>query len=102
MKEDKYIKRVASNPLFRVMAWVCLIIIVVLIAATLITGVTGSRYFMGCLVLCIVVPIFMYIALWIGRVLSSADREHVENPQSVKIDADTESKENLNKASERK
>lgn len=71
MKEDKYLSRISKKPLFRIMAWVCLVIIALLIAATTITGISGSKYFMGCLLLTIIVPVFMYVVLWIGRVLSS-------------------------------
>lgn len=71
MKEDRYISRISKKPLFRVLAWVCLVIIVLLVIATIVTGVTGSKYFMGCLFLNIIVPVFMYVVLWIGRVLSS-------------------------------
>ena len=69
MSEDKYIKKVSSNKFFRVMAWVALIVIVGLVIATFVAGVTGSEYFMGFLVLSIIVPVFVYVVLWIGRLL---------------------------------
>ena len=102
MKEDKYIRNVSGKRLFRVMAWVGLIIIAVLIIATLITGITGSKYFMGCLVLCIVVPIFMYVILWIGRVLSSVNEESLEHVESEKNDMDSDSEKDINKVSNKK
>lgn len=73
MSQDKYIKRVSSNKLFRAMAWLALVIILGLIIATLITGITGSKYFMGCLVLTIIVPVFIYAVLFIGRVLYNSN-----------------------------
>ncbi len=69
MSQDKYIKRVSGNKLFRAMAVVALIIIVGLIIATFITGITGSKYFMGFLILSIIVPALIYVMLWIGRIL---------------------------------
>ena len=69
MSQDKYIKRVSGNKLFRAMAIVALIIIVGLVIATFITGITGSRYFMGFLILSIIVPALIYVMLWIGRIL---------------------------------
>ena len=75
MKEQKnaqtesYEKVVGKKPQFRVMAWIGIIIIIGLIVATFITGITGSPYFMGCLVLTIVVPVLIYVILWIGRIL---------------------------------
>ena len=102
MKEDKYIRKVSSKPLFRIMAWVGLAIIAVLIIATLITGITGSKYFMGCLVLCIVVPIFMYVVLWIGRVLSSVNDEHHGYTESGEKDTDAVSEKDINKGSNKK
>ncbi len=69
MSEDKYIKTISSNKLFRFMAWVGIIIIVGLVIATLITGLTGSKYFLGFLVLSMMAPVFVYAVLTIGRVL---------------------------------
>lgn len=77
MKDENYLSALSKKKGYRVLAWVCLAVIVVLIIATLITGITGSPYFLGCLFLCIAVPIFMYLWLWFGKVLSSihADKE---------------------------
>ena len=72
MSEDKYIKKISSNKLFRVMAWVVLILIVALIIATFVTGITGSKYFMGFLVLSIIFPAFVYVVLMIGRIFHNA------------------------------
>ncbi|MBE5932800.1 MAG: hypothetical protein E7263_05190 [Lachnospiraceae bacterium] len=75
MSEDKYIKKVSSNKFFRVMAWVALIVIVGLVIATFVAGVTGSEYFMGFLVLSIIVPVFVYVVLWIGRLLFNSAQD---------------------------
>ncbi len=79
MSEDKYIKRVSGNKFFRVMAWVALVLIVGLIIATFVTGITGSKYFMGFLVLSIIVPVFVYVVLWIGRVLYNSAQDKNES-----------------------
>lgn len=66
---DKYLREVSKRPLFRVIAILCVLLILGLIIATLVTGITGSEYFMGFLALTIIVPVFIYVVLWIGRVL---------------------------------
>lgn len=71
MKEDQFLSALSKKKGYRIGAWICLVIIAALIVATLITGIMGSPYFLGCLFLCIIVPIFMYVALWLGKVLSS-------------------------------
>lgn len=58
----------------RIVAWICLVIIAAVIIATIITGVTGSRYFAGCLFLCIIIPILMYVFLWVGKVLFNSNK----------------------------
>ena len=70
MKQNEYLGILGRRKLFRVLAWICLVIIAVLIIATLITGITGSKYFVPCLVLCMILPFMMYIILWIGKVLA--------------------------------
>ena len=71
MSNDKYLSGLSKKKSARVMAWIGITIIVGLVIATLITGITGSKYFMGCLWLCIIVPILIYVFLWIGKVLFS-------------------------------
>lgn len=77
MRNEKYLSTLSKKKGYRVLAWVCLVVVAALVIATLITGITGSSYFLGCLFLCIVVPIFMYLWLWLGKVLASihADAE---------------------------
>ncbi len=79
MSGDKYIKKISSNKLFRFMAWVALVIIVGLVIATIITGLTGSKYFLGFLILSMIAPVFVYAVLTIGRVLYNAT--HDSNPE---------------------
>lgn len=86
MSQDKYLKRVSSNKLFRVMAWLAIILIVGLIIATFITGITGSKYFMGFLVLTIIVPVFIYVVLWIGRILFNSANEAESKAHAVDKD----------------
>ncbi|MBR1816657.1 MAG: hypothetical protein IJ763_08150 [Lachnospiraceae bacterium] len=71
-QNDEYLSGLSKKPLARIVAWICLIIITVLITATLVTGVMGSRLFLPFLALTIVVPFLMYIALWMGKVLSGS------------------------------
>lgn len=71
MKEDQYLSALSKKKGYRIGAWICLVIIAALVVATLVTGIMGSPYFLGCLFLCIFVPIFMYVVLWLGKVLSS-------------------------------
>lgn len=79
MNNDKYISGLSKKKSARIMAWIGIIIIVALIIATLVTGITGSKYFMGFLWLCIIVPIFMYVFLWIGKVLSSVNNKDIDD-----------------------
>ena len=73
MKDEReYLSGLSKKRSARVLAWICLIIIGALIIATLVTGIMGSELFMPFLVLTIVIPFFMYIALWLGKVLSGA------------------------------
>ncbi|MBQ9609779.1 MAG: hypothetical protein IJV15_10110 [Lachnospiraceae bacterium] len=73
MKEnDKYLSGLSKKPLARIIAWICLIIIISLIIATFVTGIMGSGLFLPFLALTIVIPFFMYIALWLGKVLNGS------------------------------
>ena len=75
MSKDKYLTGLSHKKLFRVMAWICIVIILVLFIATVITGILGSKFFLPCLALMIIIPFFMYIAIWIGRVLYGMNPE---------------------------
>lgn len=75
MKDEQYLSTLSKKKGYRIGAWICLVIIAVLVIATLVTGIMGSRYFLGCLFLCIIVPVFMYVVLWLGKVRSSMNSE---------------------------
>lgn len=68
-EKEEYLSMLSKRKHAKFFAWAGLVIIAVIVVATFITGITGSRYFAGCLFLCIIVPFFMYIFLWIGKVL---------------------------------
>ncbi len=67
----EYLSMLSKKKFARIIAWVSLVIIGVLVVATFITGVTGSKYFSGCLFMCIIVPLLMYVFLWVGKVFYS-------------------------------
>lgn len=70
-KTETYEQSIRRRPVLRVMAWVGLTVIFALILLVIVTGVTGSRYFMPSLALMIIVPILIYVALWLGKVLQN-------------------------------
>lgn len=74
-KKETYEQSIRRRPVLRVMAWVGLAIIASLIVLVVVTGITGSKYFLPCLALMIIVPILIYVILWIGKVL----KNHREN-----------------------
>ncbi|MBD5096976.1 MAG: hypothetical protein HDT40_08260 [Lachnospiraceae bacterium] len=70
----EYLSSLRKRKGSRIVAWICLVIIAAVIIATIITGVTGSKYFAGCLFLCIIIPILMYVFLWIGKLLFNSNK----------------------------
>lgn len=66
---EKYLETLAKKKIYRVISLLCIAIIFGCIIATVITGITGSRYFLPCLALTMVVPFLFYVALWFGSVL---------------------------------
>lgn len=81
MNDDKFLSQLSNSKLARAIAWICVFIIIGLIIATLITGITGSPYFLGCLALCITVPILIYVMLWMGKVLHNLGARNVQKEQ---------------------
>ena len=79
VKEDKYQEKLKSIKGARIFAWIGLVVIGILVIATLVTGVMGSKYFLGCLFASIVLPLILYVALWIGRLLHSSSEEKSSN-----------------------
>ena len=67
--QAEYNRQLSARPVFRVFAWIGLAIIIGMVILTFIAGVTGSEYFLGCLVLSILVSILVYVILWIGKLL---------------------------------
>ncbi len=76
--QDQYLKSLSKSKFNRVISWLCIVIVVGLIVATFVTGIMGSKYFMGFLVLMILVPIIFYIVLWIGRLLFNYGNRPIE------------------------
>ena len=70
-EQQSYEESIRRKPVMRVMAWVCIFVIFGLFILVFVTGVTGSRYFMPSLALMIIVPILIYVALWLGKVLQN-------------------------------
>lgn len=70
-KTETYEQSIRRRPVLRVMAWIGLALIFALIVLVIVTGVTGSEYFMPSLALMIIVPILLYVVLWLGRVLQN-------------------------------
>ena len=76
--DNNYQKKVSNMKYSRIFAWICIVLLVVIIIATAVTGIMGSKYFYGCLFMCMVVPFFMYVVLWIGKVLNSVHEDSKE------------------------
>ena len=70
-KTETFELSIRRRPVLRVMAWVGLGVIFALNVLVIVTGVTGSKYFMPSLALMIIVPILIYVALWLGKVLQN-------------------------------
>ena len=75
VKEIEYLSSLSKKKGARVMAWICLVILAGLFISTIILGIIGSRYFMGMLALSILAPIFMYIYVWVGKVISQRNSD---------------------------
>lgn len=76
--DDQYLQSLSKRKFNRVMSWICIVTIVALIIATCVTGIMGSKYFMGFLVLMIMVPIIFYVILWVGRLLFNYGGKEIE------------------------
>ena len=79
MKRDDFYDRIRSMKFSKFVALLCVFIIIALVIVTFIIGITGSKYFMGCLFLCMVVPVFMYLVLWIAKLLYSLNKDNMED-----------------------
>ena len=54
----------------QMVAWLTIFVIVALIIGTVICAVTGSQYFFGMLFLTFVVPVVLWVFMWITRLLN--------------------------------
>lgn len=90
--DDQYLSALSKNKMYRVMSWICIFVIVGLIVATVVTGIMGSPYFMGCLLLMILVPLLFYVVLWIGRLLFKYGGNTIEEDFTETSEEDVEVK----------
>ncbi len=71
MEQDtRFYEKLRKKPILRVMAVISVVLIIAMIVAVIVTGIMGSKYFMGCIYLMMVMPVLIYAFLWIGRLLS--------------------------------
>lgn len=78
MNNEEYLKSIRKKKLYRLMAWIGLIIIFVSVVATIVTAVTGSKYFIAALASCFVLSLLVYAMLFIGKVLFSVGEDIAE------------------------
>lgn len=64
---DKYKK------IRQIVAWITVICIIAIILITLYCAITGNRYFFGFLYLMLVVPVILWIFMWIYKVISKKE-----------------------------
>lgn len=87
MKQVDYLSSLGKNKIFKVMAWICLLIIVALIVVTVIACITNSKYFFAWFILTIISIFFMYVILWLGKVLADvAENKNLKKKISEKIE----------------
>ncbi len=71
----EYLGEVSQKKFARPLAIVGLVIIIGLIITTFILGIIGSEYFIGFLFLSIMTPVFIYVFLWIGKLVRSVSKK---------------------------
>lgn len=69
-EEIEYLSKVARIKGGRVMAIIGLLLLVIVFIATIVLGIMGSRYFMPMLAVAILFPVFLYLFLWIGKIMN--------------------------------
>lgn len=88
LEDRDYEKKISGMKFSRVFAWIGVILLVIIVIATAITGIMGSKYFWGCLFMCMVVPFLMYVFMWMGKVLNSvhsdSDKKNIQNREKEK------------------
>ncbi|MDO5156107.1 MAG: hypothetical protein Q4D51_09075 [Eubacteriales bacterium] len=57
----------------RIIAMLTVVVIVGLVIATLICGITGSEYFFAMLFLTFVVPVILWVFMWFTRLVNKKD-----------------------------
>lgn len=69
----------------QIMAWLTIALIIGLIIAAVVCGITGSKYFFGLLILAMVVPIVLWVFMWFthlihgdSEVITKEDMEALE------------------------
>lgn len=81
---EKYLSELSKKKIMRIVAWICIIIMVVLLVMTFVLGISGSEYFMAGLVLSIIVPVLFYVFLWFGSLLFSLSKG--THPEGAELD----------------
>ncbi|MDD6400422.1 MAG: hypothetical protein PUG10_02275 [Lachnospiraceae bacterium] len=71
MKDDEYISKLSKSRFHRIFARVCLLILFALIITTVVLCIIGSEYYMPVFLITLMVPIFMYVILWLGKVIGN-------------------------------
>lgn len=92
MNNEEYLSSLSKKRFYRVFARVCLLIILVLAITTVVLCVTKSPYYLPVLLITIITPVFMYIILWLGKVLGTS-----ENDNQVSAGTDVADEGNKNK-----
>lgn len=74
----------------QIFAWITVVVIIGLVIATLICGITGSEYFFGMLFLMLVVPLVLWVFMWFthlvsgdSQVISKEDMEALEHKKTT-------------------
>ena len=86
----RFYAKLRQHPVYRVLAMVCVLIIAALVVCVLVTGITGSKYFMGFLVLLMVVPFMIYVFLWLARLMSNLYDEKLEKAGEEQMESSHE------------
>ncbi len=66
----------------RILALLLAVLLLAIVVLTFICGITGSRYFIGMLFLCITVPILCYAIALVARLLKGKSNELKQEMQN--------------------
>lgn len=92
MNNEEYLLRLRKKKIYRIMAWVGLTVIFMSVAATIVTAVIGSRYFIACLASSFIISLLVYAMLFVGRVLFSVGEGIQDEAADEVKDKDKEDK----------